>query len=71
MAIEIRDEILQRITQELLHTAKTEEEIIDGIVSDTYLNRYEASLLYVEAIINIVDTIREIGAKERQRKRKK
>ena len=54
----LRDRALVRICHELMNTKRTEAEIIDGVVRDTFYKRAEVSILYVEALQRIVNFLR-------------
>lgn len=75
MPKDVREEILRRTVHELIYGIKTSDEIIEGIVSDSYFTKLEASLIYIDALEKIVQTLREVGqkehAKEKQAKKNK
>jgi len=65
---DIHESVLRRLTHEILFTKKTEDEIINGIAEDTYLNKYEISLMYIETLQNIVDVVKKVGNKKEKAK---
>lgn len=68
--MDIRDSVSKRLTHEILFTKKTEEEIIEGIVEETYLSKWEVSLMYVEALQDIVDIVKKVGETNSEKKEK-
>lgn len=68
--MDIRDSVSKRLTHEILFTKKTEEEIITKIVEETYLSKWEVSLMYVEALQDIVDVVKKVGETNYEKKSK-
>ena len=64
---DVKNVALRKAVHELLYGTKTSNKIIEGIVSDTYFNKLEASLIYVEALEKIVQTLREVGQKQHEK----
>ena len=69
MVREVKEAILKRTVHELIYGTKTQDEIIEGIVSDTYFNKLEASLIYIEALEKIVQTLREVEQKQHEKEK--
>ena len=69
MTQEVKEATLKKTVHELIYGTKTSDEIIEGIVSDTYFNKLEASLIYIEALEKIVLTLREVGQKQNAKRK--
>lgn len=69
MSQEVKDTILRRVVYELLNSTKTSNQILEGIVANSYFNKLEASLIYIEALEKIVQTLREVGEKQRAKEK--
>lgn len=66
----LREKVLARIGHELLNTRRTESQIIDGVVKDTFYTRHETCLLYLEVLQKIVESIRDTGGKRNGKRAK-
>jgi hypothetical protein len=68
---DLRHVTLHKIVNELLYSRKTEDEILNEVIESTYFTKFEASLIYIEALERIVQTVRNIGDNKNETKKKK
>lgn len=67
---DLRQETLNRVVNELLYTRKSADDILDAVLEDTFYTKFEASLIYIEALEKIVQTVRSVGEENETKKQK-